>query len=326
VILGLLVVATSGCSTLDRWGSVVKDTLSAESSAEVSQPALAVNGWNVIDGGILEGNRFAGLEYTRFQRPVAIAVRGQWLYIVDVGLDKLFRYDLALHRLSILKDLSNIVSGDVDDIYVTSDFHYYLADSQGGRVLHFAPDGRLVETLQDTLNIRQPVGIYVDESRDRVFVADGFRDNVLIFNQARQIFAIMGERGDRPGEFRRITAFAASASGYYVATRFGTHRVWRMSLDGHYADALQQDTVTFPTALTADDHGRVFVADYMDNTIRIYQGDKLTKTIGHNGSAPGQFRRITDLWLAGDVLYVADSLNGRIQFVNVPELNIPASP
>lgn len=325
LILGLFVLAASGCSTLNQWGSAVSEAFTAEApSADLAAPS--VNTWNVIDGGVVEGNRYTGLEYTRLQRPVAIAVRGQWLYIVDAGLAKLFRYDLAMNRLSVLKDLRDIVSGDVDDIYVTSDFHYYLTDSNGGRVLHFDPDGRLVETLQDALNIRHPLGVFVDESRDRVFVADSFRDNILIFNQARQIFAVMGERGDRPGASRRITAFAASASGYYVATRFGTHRVWRMSLDGHYADALQQDTVTFPTALTADDHGRVFVGDYLDNTIRIYQGTKLVKVVGHNGSAPGQFRRITDLWFAGDVLYVADSLNGRIQFVNVPELNIPASP
>ena len=335
MILGLLVVVTSGCSTLNQWSSTVKDAFSVESSAETqTAPAPALNSWSVIDGGVLDGavesnslvTGATGLEYTRLQRPVAIAVRGQWLYIVDAGLNKLFRYDLALHRMRILKDLRDIVSGDVDDIYVTSDFHYYLADTQGARVLHFDANGALVETLQDSLNIRRPVGVYVDESRDRVFVADGFRDDVLIFNQARQIFAVMGERGDMPGEFRRITAFAASAKGYYIATRFGSHRVWRMALDGHYAEALQQDTVTFPTALTADDSGRVFVGDYLDNTIRIYEGTKMVKIVGHNGSAPGQFRRIADLWLNGDVLYVADSLNGRIQFVNVPDLDIPAQP
>lgn len=332
-MLCLLVLATSGCSTLDRWGAAVKDSLASESPPEPQSPPV-VNGWNVIDGGVLDGtlesNRFvtgiSGLEYTRFQRPTAVAVRGQWLYVVDAGLNKLFRYDLALHRMSILKDLRDVAQGDVDDIYVTHDFDYYLTDSQGARVLHFNASGALVETLQDSLNIRQPVAVYVDESRNRVFVADGFRDYVPIFNPAREIFAVMGERGDLPGEFRRITAFAASATGFYIATRFGTHRVWHMARNGHYADALQEDTATFPTALASDDQGRVFVGDYLDNTIRIYQGTALVKQVGHNGSAPGQFRRIEDLWLDGDVLYVADSLNGRIQFVNVPDLDIPAQP
>ena len=53
-------------------------------------------------------------------------------------------------------------------------------------------------------------------------------------------------------------------------------------------------------------------------------GSAPSSSNGH-GSAPGRFRRITDLWLDGNVLYVADSLNGRIQMLSLTsEVSPPA--
>ncbi len=274
--------------------------------------------WETIDGGILEGNRLTGLEYVRFERPVAVAVRAQWLYVADGDLDKLYRYDLGMRRLEQVLDLRTVSSADISDLYVASDFSYYIADPQGARVVHYSPAGTVIEEFSDPVNIGRPVAIHVDEARGWLYIADAFNDDVMVFNQAGGMIGVIGQRGDGPGRFRRITGLAVGSLGDYVATRFGTHRVQVFNPDGTYRTALQKDTVTFPRAIAADRYDRAFVADYLDDTIRVYDGTRLVETLGHHGAAPGQFKRITDLWLDGGRLFVADSLNGRIQILTLP--------
>ena len=289
-----------------------------DQTAETAALVQTSGPWETIDGGLLEGNRLTGLEYVRFERPVAVAVRAQWLYIADGDLDKLYRYDLGMRRLEQVMDLRTVSAADISDLYVASDFSFYIADPQGSRVVHYSPAGTPLEEFSDPVNIGRPVAIHVDEARGWLYIADGFNDDVMVFNQAGGMIGVIGRRGDGAGEFRRITGLAVGGFGYYVATRFGEHRVQVFHPDGRYKTALQKDTVTFPKAIVADRHERAFVADYLDDTIRVYEGTRLIETLGHHGAAPGQFKRITDLWVTDDRLFVADSLNGRIQILTLP--------
>ena len=117
----------------------------------------------IITGGAM-GNVVVGNVTQRLQRPVTVAVRDHILYIVDAGRDVLYQYDDISKRMSVLKDLRGIVTGDVPDIYVAADRSYYLADAGGRQVLHFDRDGRLLQTFKDSLNLARPVGsnVYCD--------------------------------------------------------------------------------------------------------------------------------------------------------------------
>ncbi|HHH36582.1 MAG TPA: hypothetical protein ENK48_07120 [Gammaproteobacteria bacterium] len=281
--------------------------------------------WEVIDGGISGGNALTGPEYLRLMRPVAVAARGPNVFIVDEGLEKLLLYHRDTGRFRVLKDLRRLVSGSVSDIYVSPDLSYYLADLDGGRVLHFDAQGRLIRTFEDPINLGRPVAVVVDEASGYVFIADGFNDDVLVYNRAGLLSGAIGRRGDGPGRFRGITAFALGSDGYYVATRFGETRVQVMADDGRFLKAFQKDTVIFPTSIVVDAGHRAFVGDYLTNTIRVFRDGAYVHSLGRSGSAPGQFKRITDLWLDDGFLYVADGLNGRIQVLRVTPENLRAA-
>ncbi len=273
--------------------------------------------WDIIDGSVLRGNAFTGLEYVRFMRPVAVAARGPNVYIVDDGLGKLFLYDRDTRDLSVLKDLRQLVSGEVNDIFVNHDLSYYLSDRDGGRVLHFDRGGKLIREFKDPINLGRPVAVVQDQAQGWIYIADGFNDDVLVYNRAGLLVGAIGIRGEGQGRLRGITGFALGPQGYYVTTRYGESRVQVFGEDGAFVQEFQKDTVTFPLAIAVDSQNHAFVGDYMDNTIKVYDNGAYIYSLGISGSAPGQFKRITDLWLDDGFLYVADSLNGRIQVLKV---------
>lgn len=275
--------------------------------------------WRVVDqapaGGDLQW--LAGASVTRLLQPVAVAARGQLVYIVDVGSRQLLRYDSSLDRLTLARDLKGVLTGDAADLFLHRDMSFYLADPDGARVLHFDADGRLLRVIEDRVTIGRPLSVVADENSGYLFVADGFNDDVIVFNTAGLITGAIGIRGQGPGRFLGITALAQGPDGYYVGTRFGPSRVQLMGYDGAFRESLQADTVTFPTSIAVDAEGRAFVADYMSDDIKVYQGVALIGTIGGHGSAPGRFRRITDIWIDEGFLYVADSMNRRIQILDL---------
>ncbi|MEQ6340808.1 MAG: hypothetical protein M3A44_03930 [Gammaproteobacteria bacterium] len=278
-------------------------------SLELLQP------WEIIRGGP-EGNFIAGVRELSFVRPIAVAARGNTLFVMDAGQDMLFRYERATGRLTPVMNLTGVMTGDGADIYVARDLSFYIADTFGARVLQFDRKGRLLRTFSNPLNMTRPVSVTVDEPSGRVFVADGVYDYVLVFNSMGQLTGSMGGRGGDPGEFLNITAMAQGPDGFYVTARVGQH-IQVLGEGGQYSYSLPQEGIIFPTAIAVDQDNRVFVSDFSDGSIKVYEQGRLAASVGHPGSGLGQFRHVTDLWFDEGLLFVADSLNGRVQVMRV---------
>ena len=300
----------------------------ADEGARVASPQTGPGEiWQVLDGAPIGGQMqvLTGVSDMRFLQPVAVAARGHLVYIVDAGHRQLFSYDSRFDRLSVVRDLRGVLNGNTADIHLHRDLSFFIADTEGARVLHFDPDGRLIKVIEDRINIGRPMSVVVNDSSGYIFIADGFNDDVLVYNPAGVLSGAVGVRGQGPGRFLGITALAQGPAGFYIATRFGADRVQVMGFDGAYRESFQRDTVTFPTAIVVGSDNRAFVADYLGDDIKVYQGSSLIGVIGGHGSAPGRFRRITDLWLDEGFLYVADSLNRRIQILTLASWQ-PAPP
>lgn len=284
--------------------------------------------WQVIDHAPSGTDRewLVGGQPNRLLQPVSVAARGQLVYILDAGSRQLLRYDAALDRMTQVRSLQGVLSGDEADLFLHRDLSFYIADADGARVLHFDSSGRLLRTIEDRVAIGRPVSVVADDRSGYLFVADGFNDDVIVFNPAGRITGSIGIRGQGPGRFLGITALAQGPSGYYIGTRYGPARVQHMGHDGAFRESFEKDTVIFPTSIAAGPDGRVYVADYMRDDIKVYEGARLIGTIGGHGSAPGRFRRITKVWVDQGHLYVADSLNRRIQILTLASWEPGGSP
>lgn len=270
---------------------------------------------DIIRGGP-QGNALTGVRYAQFIRPVAVAARGDDVFVIDAGQEILFKYNRTMRSVDVVMSLRGVLAGEASDIYVARDLSFYIADPMGSRVLQFDRRGRLVRTYSNTMNLARPVAVGVEESSGRVLVADGVYDHILVFDSFGNLVSSGGGRGSDPGQFLNITAMASGVDGFYITARFG-QRVQVLAEDGKYRYSMPQGDVTFPTAIAVDGEGRVYVSDFIDNTIKIYGEGRLLGHVGRTGSGLGEFRHITDLWFDEGFLYVADSLNGRVQILRV---------
>ena len=284
--------------------------------------------WEMISGGSASQNRFldtvAGDRSIKFVRPVAVCVRGDLVYVVDMGLSAVFRYHRVTGEIERVLDLLDIVSGDVADIYVNKDLSFYITDTFGSRVLRFTHNGKLQQIFKNRLNLVRPVGVIEDDITGSVLVADAEYDHVLVFNQEGDPYTTLGRRGEDPGQFLNITAMAMARDEIYISSRVGG-KVQVISREGEYLYSLEQDVMRFPLSLVVGG-SRVYSSDYMDNTIKIFERGKLVQSFGGTGIVPGRFKRITDLWIEEGFLYAVDSLNAHIQVMKIADNFIPAEP
>ncbi|OWW21287.1 hypothetical protein [Noviherbaspirillum denitrificans] len=254
--------------------------------------------------GIFPQPRTAVTGYLPFISPVAVAARNNILYFVDSGHRQVFRYDPA--RLSMVR-FADAVTGTASAIAVGPDLSLYVAEPGTGQVLHYSWDGRPLPSFRHEPALRQPVGIVVDESSGQVFVADSLYNHVVVFNGLGRALELL-----RPEEAKSIESMARGPDGLYVADRLG-RQVVVMALDGRDLYSFGNEDLKMPHAITVDRFNRVFVSDDFDNTIKVFQDRELIATIGGSGASPANFNRIAFLSLDRNTLYVADSLNGRIQ-------------
>ncbi len=306
-------------NTSSKGESIDDDGGLGESSKSDSMLAafssVTVLDWEVVTGGT-EGNIVTGKVDLSFSEPVSLAVRGEYLYVVDIGLNAVVRYDRATGRLDTVLDLAGQVAGEVLDIVVAQDFSFYLADSEGSRVLHFDSKGRWLKTYSEYFNLQKPVSIALLANGDLV-VADGHYDHLVHFNAAGKLLATYGARGlDQSNEFLNIQTMAVGPDGYYVGARIG-RKLKVLSHQGKYRYTLEQQRVGFPSAIVVDSSNRSYVSDLMDDVIKVFDRGRLVTTIGGHGTGLGKFKRVTDLWLDEQYLYVVDSLNARIQIAKI---------
>lgn len=342
--LGLIAWALVGCSVpeLEKFAteyeqSAAKPTPVASSrdtglSQKVGTELLSVD--RIITGGHLGvqgvGGEFERLlagavDEVRLERPVAVGGIDGVLYIVDAVSKLVFKYDLSLNVFTPIEGVANQLVGEPGNIFVAQDRSFYLVNPMGKQVLHFSEGGELLTKFQDLANLSRPMDVAVDEQSGDVYVADGSFSRIVVFNQFGKATHAIGQRGTGPGRFRAITAMSKGGDGLFILDRLELP-VQVFGWDGEFRYSFGESELVFPSAIAVDRDQRAYISDRSDNTIRVYQNGQLLMTYGGGGAAPGRFREVSSMWLHGDELFVADSLNRRVQVLRInPNAPLPVA-
>lgn len=305
--------ALAGCTLPDTMPESMRDTAS---SHVLLQRLMDLTGAQT--GTSRMG--MPGSGYITLRRPTAMSARDNEVYLVDAGLNRIFRYSRFQQTLTPFTNLS--ANADMT-IYAAPDRSVYIADPNRAEVLHFTWDGTQLPSFVSPGNLARPVSVAVDESSGQLLVADGLFDQFIIFNSLGRTLSVV-----RPQQALAIAAMTAGPDGIYVADRVD-RRVVVLGWNGTVLYTLGATDLGMPVSIAVSRDNLVFVGDNFDQTVKVYRGHKaegngqvmdggngtLVAKAGGVGAAPGSFNGIAGLAVDGGLLYVTDSLNARVQIM-----------
>lgn len=280
----------------------------APAAPRCATTAPVLSSWRTLHGALLERGpdlRPAPV-FQIFMAPVALAARGNWLWVADAGQRKVFLLDQARPVMFAVPDY---LAQAVTAMLAGPDLSLYVADSAARRVLRFGFDGRPLPGYADAARLAGPVGLALDQAHANLLVADKLYRQVLVFGSLGTLREVV-----QPEAARSIDAMAQGPDGLYLVDRV-QRQVLVTGADGAARYAFGQGTLGMPGQIAVDRHNRVFVSDELDQTIKVYADGALIDA--GQGSSKARFVQIAGLALDQDILYVADRANGRIVLLRI---------
>ncbi len=193
----------------------------------------------------------------------------------------------------------------------------FVTDAFAARIVVFSPDGRPSAGFGTGI-FERPGGIAIDRARNRLYVADVKRHQVLVFDtQSFQLIQEIGRRSERgssePGEFAGPTNVAVDREGNLYVSDTWNRRVQVFGPDGKFLRTfgtvgVQPGNFVRPKGIAVDSEGHIYVLDAEFNNFQIFNPDgRPLLFVGSFGVRPGQFLLPTGITIdEEDRIYVVE--------------------
>ena len=321
VIVMLITALVSGCATtagLIGFGKQSDKQLAAASCATEDR---MLERWGTISG-MLTGrpkrtpaNPNPPLERIRLISPSAVAAQSIDVFIADPAQKKIFKYDRATQTVTTFVDVPGM--GNQVELYVDRGLSVYLVDQFSATTTQYDIDGRVLQVFENSAELPQPVAAVVDDSHAEVYVADQLRAHVLIFNRAGGVLRVVNAPKSGKTAIQSIAAMGFADNQLYLVDNVN-HEVHALSPTGAYRFSFGVDELVSPGPIAIDSMNRVFVADTITNSLKVYRGGLFEREIGGQGDElTSEFQLLSGLWADSDLLYVADSATASIKIFKV---------
>lgn len=264
----------------------------------------------------------AGSRLDAMVRPMAVAVTAddKVIFVADPDARCVHRYDLRRGRYACLVINRRETLISPIGLAVTDDGLLYVSDSRLGRLYRAAIDDKRLEHLEVSSELKQPTGIFWDDSAELLFVTDTGSQTVKAFNAGGDLVREFGGRGDGPGRFNYPTYLWVDPQRELLVTDSLNFRIQRFDGNGEFRQLFGQHgdlagSLARPKGVATDSFGHIYIIDALFHSLQVFNRDgEFLISIGERGQEPGQF------WLPNGVfispnnnIYVADSYNKRVQ-------------
>ena len=162
----------------------------------------------------------------------------------------------------------------------------------------------------------RPMGIAIDPSGNR-YIADTDNSRVRRLDPEGQLIADLGIAGSGEGQLKQPHGIAIDRSGDLYVTDPFRNRVLKLRSDGAFVrEWIGPAEMGFfgPRDLAFDANGRLFIVDQgRARIVRLDVSSDVYFTWGTQGPGDGQFDQPTGISVGGNLVFVTDTANGRIQ-------------
>ncbi len=192
---------------------------------------------------------------------------------------------------------------------------YQLTQSKGFQLLAEIIAGVGLEPDAKVGLVRPQSGM-VDEL-NRVYITDVGAGAVFVFDPVSSIFRVWNEYA-RGQSFVQPIGITQGRDGHILVVDAEEAAVIELDTEGNLVVRFGDGLLKRPTGIARDPLlGRIFVADTHADDIKVFSDDgELLDTWGSSGNQEGEFNSPVHLWFADQKLYVADTLNARVQVLD----------
>lgn len=288
-------------------------SFAADTAALITPLMILDGGWRLEAGAQLPfGVAPAAGGRLRFVQPVGVAARGDVVMVADAGARTLWRLERQRDAMRAFAPFTGMPMESGASLQLGEDFSTWVALPSEHRVVQYDARGRLVRQWSDEISAARPVAVAVPPDRSEIVVADAMSSRIVTFDR----LGLMQRRLGSADVLQSVGAMTFGPDGLYVVDRLG-QQVLVLDASGTPRAQIGEHQLTQPRALAVDRYGRVFVSDDAQQRIMVFRGERLLASFGGRGVGPGRFGRIEALAADGNLLYVADSVNARVQVLLV---------
>lgn len=178
---------------------------------------------------------------------------------------------------------------DPEGICVDQNGNIYVADSGNHRIQVMSRSGQFLRSFgslgTDNGTFRRPMGVTVDDVRNRIYVADSRNHRVQVFDLGDHsyITTIGKGQGFEQGELENPMSIAINSKGEVVISDHGNRRIQVFSEDGEFLRSFGEELLGNPYHIAIDDGDRVFVCDCDNNEIKVFSNNgELERSFGRD--------------------------------------------
>lgn len=257
-------------------------------------------------------------------RPVSVAADKDGKIFVGDFHQGIFVIDPAnkvLQRLATGVNFKQLTGILADDHFL------YVADSARAQILILDKEGQYISGIGRKGEMLRPTHMALSPDKKTMWVVDNEKHQVLGFDMmTKTLTKVIGKRGGEPGEFNYPVGIATLSNGDLVVGDFGNFRIQILNTNGKPlkwfgtpGDVSGSFFRLKGIAVDSEDH--IYAADGAFANIQVFdRTGQLLTYIGENGPRKGQFSMPVGICFQGNMLYVADQFNSRVQVIQyLPE-------
>jgi len=255
-----------------------------------------------------------------FSRPFGLAIddRDDSIVLSDMAQGTLsrIRFSPAIRLERLPFRISRPHGVDLD-----SKGNLYVIDGGQKKILVYSADNRPLRSFGGDRIFGNPSFIAVNEKIDRIYVSDGARHRIAVFDTSGSFLFYIGEPGSAPGQFAAPQGLEVDGKNRLFVADMLNARIQVLDADGNFLFMFGQRCAQpwcfeGPKDLALTGDGTLFVVDYRKGLLLAYsqEGEFLFATGGGSQTAhPLGFSMPAAIGIdSSDRIFISDYLNRRV--------------